>query len=170
MIWAKNKGPDQTADAQADLRLCCSHPTKSGFLATRPIPYKSETLQNAITTTRWIIFFILLYLQSKFRSKGDYSSASSSSSSLLIWKYRSSYESFWEATTRNQSLKLFFFKYFFVKYFRYLQSKLVFDTGLKIRMPIGNLISSFLTQNICCGYSKEPSQWDSSFEHPKHLF
>ena len=25
----------------------------------------------------------------------------------------------------------------------------------------------FLKQNICCGYSKEPSQWDSSFEHQK---
>ena len=23
----------------------------------------------------------------------------------------------------------------------------------------------FLNQNICCGYSKEPSQWDCSFEH-----
>ena len=23
---------------------------------------------------------------------------------------------------------------------------------------------------MCCGYSKEPSQWDSSFEHPKHMF
>ena len=27
----------------------------------------------------------------------------------------------------------------------------------------------FLNQNICCGYSKEPSQWDGSFEHPKHM-
>ena len=27
-----------------------------------------------------------------------------------------------------------------------------------------------LNQNICCGYSKEPSQWDDSFEHPKHMF
>ena len=27
----------------------------------------------------------------------------------------------------------------------------------------------FLIQNICCGYSKEPSQWDGSFEHPKHI-
>ena len=26
----------------------------------------------------------------------------------------------------------------------------------------------FLNQNICCGYSKEPSQW-GSFEHPKHM-
>ena len=25
------------ADAQAGLRLCCSQPTKTGFLATRPI-------------------------------------------------------------------------------------------------------------------------------------
>ena len=27
----------------------------------------------------------------------------------------------------------------------------------------------FLNQNICCGYSKEPSQLDGSFEHPKHF-
>ena len=27
----------------------------------------------------------------------------------------------------------------------------------------------FLNQNICCGYLNEPSQWDSSFEHPKHM-
>ena len=26
----------------------------------------------------------------------------------------------------------------------------------------------FLNQNICCRYSKEPSQWDGCFEHPKH--
>ena len=23
---------------------------------------------------------------------------------------------------------------------------------------------------MCCGYLKEPSQWDGSFEHPKHTF
>ena len=28
----------------------------------------------------------------------------------------------------------------------------------------------FLNQNICCGYSKEPSQRGGSFEHPKHMF
>ena len=28
----------------------------------------------------------------------------------------------------------------------------------------------FVNQNICCGYSKYPSQWDGSFENPKHLF
>ena len=27
----------------------------------------------------------------------------------------------------------------------------------------------FFNQNICCGYSKEPSQSDDSFEHPKHM-
>ena len=27
----------------------------------------------------------------------------------------------------------------------------------------------FLNQNICCGYSKEPSQWDGSFENPKQM-
>ena len=32
-----------------------------------------------------------------------------------------------------------------------------------------NLIFLFLNQKICCGYSKELSQWDGSFEHPKHM-
>ena len=27
---------------------------------------------------------------------------------------------------------------------------------------------NFLNQNICWEYPKEPSQWDRSFEHPKH--
>ena len=31
-------------------------------------------------------------------------------------------------------------------------------TGLQIRVRIGKLFSLFLIQNICCGYSKEPSQ------------
>ena len=33
-----------------------------------------------------------------------------------------------------------------------------------------NFFSLFLIQNICCGYSKEQSQRDGSFEHPKHIF
>ena len=36
-------------------------------------------------------------------------------------------------------------------------------------MRIKKLIFLFLNQNIGCGYSKEPSQLDSSFEHPKHM-
>ena len=31
------------------------------------------------------------------------------------------------------------------------------------------MILLFLNQNICCGYSKEPSRRDSSFEHQKHM-
>ena len=23
--------------------------------------------------------------------------------------------------------------------------------------------------NICCGFSKEPSQWDGSFDYPQHM-
>ena len=38
-----------------------------------------------------------------------------------------------------------------------------------LRVCNENLIFLFLNQNICCGYSKEPSQWDGSFEHPKHM-
>ena len=42
--------------------------------------------------------------------------------------------------------------------------------GLQIRVRIWKLFFLFLNQNIRCGYSKEPSQWDGSFEHPKHMF
>ena len=39
-------------------------------------------------------------------------------------------------------------------------------TGLELRVHNKNVTFLFLNQNICCGYSKEPSQWDGSFEHP----
>ena len=32
------------------------------------------------------------------------------------------------------------------------------------------IIFLFLNPNKFCGYSKELSQWDGSFEHPKHMF
>ena len=42
--------------------------------------------------------------------------------------------------------------------------------GPQIRVGNGKLFFLFLNQNICYGYSKEPSHWDGSFEHPKHMF
>ena len=32
------------------------------------------------------------------------------------------------------------------------------------------IIFIFPNHNMCCGYSKEPSQWDSAFEWPKFMF
>ena len=32
-----------------------------------------------------------------------------------------------------------------------------------------NIIFSFLSQNICCGYSKEPFQRDGSLKHPLYM-
>ena len=43
-------------------------------------------------------------------------------------------------------------------------------TGLKFRVRSRKLIFLVLNQNICYGCTKEPSQWDGSFEHPKHTF
>ena len=43
-------------------------------------------------------------------------------------------------------------------------------SGLQLSVRKENLIFLFLNQNICCGYSKELSQWDGSYEHPKHMF
>ena len=42
-------------------------------------------------------------------------------------------------------------------------------SGLKLIVRTQKNIFLFLNQNICCGYSKEPSQWDGSFEHTKHM-
>ena len=42
--------------------------------------------------------------------------------------------------------------------------------GLQIRMHIWKLFFLFLYQNICCGYSKDPSQWDFASQHPKTRF
>ena len=42
-------------------------------------------------------------------------------------------------------------------------------SGPQINECTWKLFFSFLNQNICCGYSKEPSQWDCSFEDPKHV-
>ena len=39
-----------------------------------------------------------------------------------------------------------------------------------IRVRNQKLIFLFFNQNIGCGYSKEPSQWDGSFENPKQMF
>ena len=38
-----------------------------------------------------------------------------------------------------------------------------------VLIPSGSrkTIFLFLNRDICCGYSKEPSQGDGSFEHPK---
>ena len=44
------------------------------------------------------------------------------------------------------------------------------NSGLQTRVRCGILFSLFLIQNICYGYSKEPSPWDGSLEHPKHMF
>ena len=43
----------------------------------------------------------------------------------------------------------------------------IFETIIRVRTK--QIFFLFLNQNICCGYSKEPSQWDGSFEHPKHM-
>ena len=52
--------------------------------------------------------------------------------------------------------KINFFKKFLGIYY---QSVNQFGyTGLKLRVHTNKIIFSFLNQNICCGYSKEPSQ------------
>jgi len=67
-----------------------------------------------------IIFYFSLSLSLYYFPTIIYSSASSPPSAML--KYLNSYTflSLFEAITLNQSLTLCFFKYFFVKYFKYL--------------------------------------------------
>ena len=46
----------------------------------------------------------------------------------------------------------------------------IIQSGPKIIVRNWKLFFLCLNQNICCGYSKEPSRWDGSFEHPKRMF
>ena len=46
-------------------------------------------------------------------------------------------------------------------------NKVVGITSIRTGVRNRNLTFLFFNQNICCGYSKEPSQWDGSFEHSK---
>ena len=43
-------------------------------------------------------------------------------------------------------------------------------TAPQIRVNNWKLFFLFLNRNICCWFSKEPSQWEGSLEHPKHTF
>ena len=42
-------------------------------------------------------------------------------------------------------------------------------TSLLLKGCNRKVIFLLLNQSICCGYSKEPSHRDGSFEHPKHM-
>ena len=44
------------------------------------------------------------------------------------------------------------------------------NSGPKKRVCKWKLFFLFLNQKLCCGYSKELSRWEGSFEHPKHMF
>ena len=47
-----------------------------------------------------------------------------------------------EATTRSQSLRLFFFKYFLVKYFRYLLEKGTLEVRLILVLALSRVRSA----------------------------
>ena len=64
--------------------------------------------------------------------------------------------------------KIYKFKTLILK--KSADDKNVYKTGPQIRVCNWKLFFLFLNQNICCGYSEEPSRWDGSFEHPKHMF
>ena len=48
--------------------------------------------------------------------------------------------------------------------------QLLSNSDLQIKDRNSKLIFLFHYQNPCCGYSKEPSHRDGSFEHPLHRF
>ena len=50
------------------------------------------------------------------------------------------------------------------------QCKIEINRPLDKKVCNWKLFFLFPNQSLCCGYSKEPSQQDGSFEHPKHMF
>ena len=70
-----------------------------------------------------------------------------------------------QETSSFVGIKVFMSSWNFV--LSWIEHEKSFITWIKRAYQIINFL--FLNKNICCGYSKEPSQWDSSFEHPKHM-
>jgi hypothetical protein len=98
--------------------ICYSSSLGCKYVHTHSVPYDMRHLhlrQHSHTVIETHTWSILTYARKWV--------------SLLTWKYLSSYVSFPLATTRSQSRKLFFFKYFFVRYFRYLH-KIMFTEFL----------------------------------------
>ena len=58
---------------------------------------------------------------------------------------------------------------FMLRWVEHEKNFIASEPGLEIRVCDWTLIFLILNKNICCGYSNESSQWDSSFEHPKHM-
>ena len=52
---------------------------------------------------------------------------------------------------------------------RYKVTALYVSSGLKLRVCTKIIFSYFLTKAYVVGTQKEPSQWDDSFEHRKHM-
>ena len=73
-----------------------------------------------------------------------------------------------EWVTGNMSLCICVVSLVFAVSSRLLLSKSEKNRTL-VKSACQKIIFLFLNQIICCWYSKEPSQWDGSFEHPKHM-
>ena len=58
---------------------------------------------------------------------------------------------------------------FMLTWVEHRKSFITSGPGLQISVHNQKSIFLFLNQNICCGYSKELSRWEGSFEHPKHM-
>ena len=80
---------------------------------------------------------------------------------LYSWDYFIKKKNVWKKHYVSQQMSIFCTTQMIKEFFLY--HYMTYECVTK------NLNFLFLNQNICCGYSKEPSQWDSSFEHPKHM-
>ena len=58
----------------------------------------------------------------------------------------------------SENAEIFTVKFVFVIETCYFGLLSVEESGLELRVRNENLIFLFLNQNVCCGYSKEPSQ------------
>ena len=93
---------------------------------------------------------------------------------ILCWFYNT-HNTIYNVRTQLNSLSeltLLYPNMFWLKYTKIIATlcfKLLQKSWLQLRARNRKMIFLFLNQNICCGYSKEPSHWDGSFEHPKHM-
>ena len=123
-----------------------------------------ENLQSLCIDAVWTVPVLFAYLKVSYQNLLQAISHESIQSLL-----RSMLVFVWPDWRLSCLLSTFYYHYTYHHYWRnpkqlllrvlnYCESRLSLSTGLKLRVRKENLFFLFLNQNICCGYSKEPSQ------------
>ena len=135
------------------MRLTLSEIRKTGFLATKPLSHKQRA--KALASLQMLVVSPEHTQSMKSGESADKYCFFLLKATMVvpIYHFYLKILTLLRVTTLSSAPLVCF-----SSHAAYIANNMDPDTGLQTRVGIGKLFSSFLIQNICCGYSKEPSQ------------